>query len=206
MGFINDFKQAVNELLPDFGEEPGTEESAEEEYTDPKDSLKSAEKELDELEEELEDIDPLQTVIDEQTTIKGNIESSGDMVLNCSIEGPVTCIGELKVGGNIIGDVIAGELIMNHSHIEGNVDVNGEANIAEFAVIKGNLRASEAYVAGTIHGSLDIRGKVILAGTASVFGDIKAQELVKLEGARLEGNFTESYMEFTKKKSRKDGK
>lgn len=203
MGFISDFKQAVNELLPDFGEEPEEEFVKESEYADPKETIGGSEKELDELEEALEEIDPLQTVIDEQTTIKGNIESGGDMVLNCSVEGAVTCIGDLKVGGNIVGDVIAGELSMNHSHIEGNVDVNGAADIAEFAVIKGNLRASEASISGTIHGSLDIRGKVILTSTASVFGDIKAQELQKAEGARLEGTFTESYMEFTKKKSRK---
>lgn len=83
-------------------------------------------------------------------------------------------------------------------HSSGNVIVRGEVQgslgtesglrVEEGAIIKAEVKAESAYIAGEIKGNLTIQGKLALAATAKIKGDIVCSSLLVEEGAVINGH------------------
>jgi cytoskeletal protein CcmA (bactofilin family) len=72
--------------------------------------------------------------------------------------------------------------------LKGGVTIEAALDVAEGAMVEGDVQASSVRVAGRIHGNVSTAGMVELLATASVRGDIATAALHVQEGAHLEGN------------------
>lgn len=133
------------------------------------------------------------TYITEKTTVKGDIETDGNIDLIGTVNGNVTCIGKLILGGNVNGNIMAGELYANQAHIEGEVHVEGSVKIGVGTVIVGNMTAQSAVIAGAVHGDIDVQGPVIVDSTAVIVGNIKSKSVQVNNGAVVEGFCSQCY-------------
>lgn len=85
------------------------------------------------------------------------------------ITGDVACVGELQIGGQIIGDVKCGTLF---------VDEGGE--------IKGDVQAERLRLSGTIDGTVDT-GDLAIESTGHAIGNITYERLKVNAGGVIDG-------------------
>lgn len=89
----------------------------------------------------------------------------------------------LKIKGNVSGE---GSLIILGS-FEGEFDLKGRLKVAQGARIKGNVKATDIYVNGSIEGAVTASEKVHLDNTARIKGGISTPKISILEGAMFDG-------------------
>jgi len=102
------------------------------------------------------------TMISEGTTIEGSLRSNGN----------------LRVDGNIFGNIAAIGMVTQGVKSE----------------IRGNIEASSCIIGGRIDGNIVCQGKLSIEGKAVVNGDLMAKMLVVEEGALFNGR-TEMHAE-----------
>lgn len=85
------------------------------------------------------------------------------------------------------GSITAGGTIRIDGQHEGDVTTNGDVVIGESGVVKAQIQARSAMVAGSIYGNVDISEKLELLPTAKLYGDIKVGILSIAEGALFKG-------------------
>ena len=133
------------------------------------------------------------TVITEGTRITGNIESSGNLVIEGTINGDVQCNGKLTVSGHVKGNINVNEFFADASKIEGEINATGAVKVGMGAVIIGNISSTQAVVAGAIKGDVDVQGPVIVDNGAVVVGNIKSKSVQINTGAVIEGFCSQCY-------------
>lgn len=91
-----------------------------------------------------------------------------------------------KIIGNLM---LAGDTIIN-SHVEGSIEMtgNGKLIIERGSLIKGNIKATDLDVFGTIEGEVECLGLLSIRSSAHVQGSIKSERLVIYPGAIVETN------------------
>ncbi len=85
--------------------------------------------------------------------------------------------GKLKSQGSMRFD---GEL-------EGELAVEGDVVVGEHGRVRGNIKASNVIVAGTVHGNVDSKGRLEILSTGRLHGDISVNSLIIDEGGILQG-------------------
>lgn len=95
-------------------------------------------------------------VIGSKSFIKGDIELSGDSIINSRIEGTI------EVSGN-------GKLILERG-----------------SFIKGNIKAVDLEIFGQVEGIIECSGVVSIRANAFVSGEIRSSKLVIYPGAIVE--------------------
>lgn len=88
------------------------------------------------------------------------------------VTGDVVTDGVLKVEGQVIGNVKAGQQLL----------------VARGGSVQGNIETIQAVIGGVVTGNVRAGDRVEIQGAASVEGDVVAQRLVVLEGGRLNGS------------------
>lgn len=88
-----------------------------------------------------------------------------------TISGDISCIGVLKVEGQIDGSVRQARQVM----------------LAKDGAIRGDVSAHEIVVGGTVDGNVTAADRLELQPTAVVNGDISTKSIVVMEGARING-------------------
>lgn len=88
-----------------------------------------------------------------------------------TVTGDIATESELHLDGKIVGDVACGALTQGES---------GE--------VRGNIRATEARLAGLVDGTVEA-GTLTLEASARVTGDILYESLSVAAGAEVEGRF-----------------
>src|SRR5512142_173536 len=99
------------------------------------------------------------------------------------MKSPSTISTTTIVRGNVSGD---GSLEIL-GRIEGSVSMTGQVIIAQNAVVKGNVSATEIQVAGNILGNLTASDLVMLNTGARVIGDLAGARVGVAEGALVRG-------------------
>lgn len=140
-------------------------------------------------------------VSDEVAVITKNMVVNGDMISIGSLEvmgivnGNIKVNGELNVSGVINGNSEAANIIMTNSNVTGDVVSAGALKIGSKSVVRGNIYATSAVIAGAIKGDIDVHGPVILDSTAIVKGNIKSKAVQINNGAAVEGMCSQCYAE-----------
>ena len=88
------------------------------------------------------------------------------------IEGTVTTNGNIRVDGEIIGDIVS----------ENNITVG------ESGKVEGKINASVISVGGTVTGSLEAKEKLTLTSRGKINGDIIVKAFVIEDGGLFNGN------------------
>lgn len=222
MGFFQELKedlsQAVSELVPD--EDLETVEVQQADSFDTEALLEKAEADFtEELESKVEVEEPVVTEsvyakaseselystaavpADELSTItakmvvKGDIDAEGSLDLFGSVIGNIKALGKLNVTGVITGNSEAAEVFAQGAKIVGDVTSLGGVKIANGTVVRGNIYATSAVIAGAVKGDIDVKGPVILDASAIVMGNIKSKSVQINNGAVIEGLCSQCYAE-----------
>ena len=128
-------------------------------------------------------------------TVTGNIVSNGSLDIMGTVKGDVTVAGKLNITGNIEGNSKAEEVFADGARIIGEIVSNGTIKVGQSSVIKGNLSAQSAVLAGAVKGDIDVKGPVILDSTAIIMGNIKSKSIQINNGAAIEGLCSQCYAE-----------
>ncbi len=115
---------------------------------------------------------PARNIIGQGTTIKGDIESSGDF----RIDGLLT--GSIKVGGRLVigpSGVVGGSIVCQNADISGqvkaNIKVDELTSLKSTASIEGDLETSRL----TIEVGAKFRGKCMMTDLAEKHNDSTQQ-------------------------------
>ena len=95
---------------------------------------------------------------------------------DASILGPAT-----RVTGRVSG---TGGLRVE-GQVRGDIDVTGDAEIADGGRVEGNLSASSLDVSGQLLGDVLVRGPVVIRSTAVVRGELRGAEISIEPGSRV---------------------
>lgn len=137
-----------------------------------------------------------ETIIDKGTTINGDINVIGSLLINGNVHGNVNVEGKLSLYGTVSGgNISATELYLENTHVEGNITCNGIAKIGNGAVVIGNITSKGAVITGAVMGDIDSKGSVILDASSIVKGNIKSTSVQINNGAVLEGICSQCYAE-----------
>ena len=222
MGFFSELKedlsQAVNELVPN---EEVVEETVEEAVSDISETEALFEAAEAEFEEELEaksheaEVVPEVTAVEEPVTadavdgaaaaldevstimknvvVNGDIEADGSLDLFGAVNGNIKILGKLNVTGKITGNSEAVEVYAQSANVVGDITSHGSVKIGNDSVIRGNIYATSAVIAGAVKGDIDVKGPVILDASAIVMGNIKSKSVQINNGAVIEGLCSQCY-------------
>ena len=114
----------------------------------------------------------------------GNASGSRDSGRGSAGEGEASVLARgSRVRGNVSGD---GDLRVG-GEIEGDVTVSGDVSLDEGARVTGDVSAASVTVAGDVEGDVESRGAVTVQASATVRGDLTATEVVIEEGATVHG-------------------
>lgn len=89
-----------------------------------------------------------------------------------SLEGTIRAEGTVRVNGSITGELI----------------ITGNVIIGDSSIIKGNINAENAYIAGTVQGNITTTGQLHMTSTSKVFGDVTVKNIIIDEGAIFNGH------------------
>jgi cytoskeletal protein CcmA (bactofilin family) len=88
------------------------------------------------------------------------------------IEGKITSTGNIRIDGEIQGDIYS----------------KGNITIGENAKVNGQINANFITIAGKVSGIVRAKDKIILDSKSYLKGDIFTKNLVIEEGAKFDGN------------------
>ncbi len=214
MGFFQELKedlsQAVNELVPE--EEMQNEETIDsitpEEYDAELEEMIEVEEEVQPEVKEVNysswqetkmESNKEQSASNEVATItskmiiNGDIESDGSVDLIGAVNGNIHILGKLNITGSINGNSEAAEVYAQEAKVVGDISSLGSVKIGNNSVIRGNIFATSAVIAGAVKGDIDVKGPVILDSSAIVMGNIKSKAVQINNGAVIEGLCSQCY-------------
>lgn len=131
--------------------------------------------------------------ITKMMTVKGDMISNGSLDVIGSVVGNISVKGKLNVTGSVTGNSEAAEIFAQDARIEGDVTSTGVIKVGSNTVIRGNIYATSAVIAGAVKGDIDVHGPVILDATAIVMGNIKSKAVQINNGAAIEGMCSQCY-------------
>ena len=132
-------------------------------------------------------------VITKGMTINGSLESTGSINIEGTINGDITCNGKLVITGYVQGNSNSAEFFADAAKVDGEVNTTGTAKVGVGSVVKGNIIATSAVIAGAVKGDIDVQGPVVVDTSAVVVGNIKSRSVQINNGAVIEGFCSQTY-------------
>ena len=132
-------------------------------------------------------------IITKGMKITGDLDSTGSIEVEGTINGNVKCNGKLTVTGSIVGNSVSSEFFADNAKIEGEVATSGTVKVGVGSVVVGNITATSAVIAGAVKGDIDVQGPVVVDTSAVVMGNIKSRSVQINNGAVIEGFCSQAY-------------
>ena len=126
-------------------------------------------------------------------SVSGDIASEGSLDVQGSVKGNIAIEGRLEVTGEVTGNSTAEEVFADGAKIVGDIKCNGSVKVGPSTVVRGNITATAAVIAGAVKGDIDVQGPVILDATAIIMGNIKSKSIQINNGATIEGLCSQCY-------------
>ncbi len=127
------------------------------------------------------------TVITSGTTIKGDLTSQGDLDIQGIIHGNVTTDGLVRVTGKIEGDVTCENLELDNAEIRGQVSVKNQLLMRGDSVLVGDLTGEQVEINGKVKGNITVALSLHLLPQAYVLGDMNTSSIQIESGAVVFG-------------------
>ena len=93
------------------------------------------------------------------------------------------------------GELIAQEDLVLKGRVEGSIQHTASLKISKEGSVKGNVKAKQIAVDGTVEGNLFCAETVTVEASARVTGDIHSRRVNLIEGARFKGRIDMDYSE-----------
>ena len=135
------------------------------------------------------------STITKNMIVNGDLDADGSLDLFGTVNGNIKVLGKLNVTGNITGNSEAAEVYAQRAKVTGDITSLGSVKIGSESVIRGNIFATSAVIAGAVKGDIDVKGPVVLDASAIVMGNIKSKSVQINNGAVIEGLCSQCYAE-----------
>lgn len=106
------------------------------------------------------------------TTVKGELVSGENLIIDGSLDGPVKSEGDVIIAGKVKGNVVAA----------------GKCNVSQGGEVIGDIVCKNAEISGTLHGNLSAESCVVLLDGAVMQGDIVAVSIRTAAKAQVKGH------------------
>ena len=135
------------------------------------------------------------STITKNMIVNGDLDADGSLDLFGTVNGNIKVLGKLNVTGNITGNSEAAEVYAQRAKVTGDITSLGNVKIGSESVVRGNIFATSAMIAGAVKGDIDVQGPVVLDASAIVMGNIKSKSVQINNGAVIEGLCSQCYAE-----------
>jgi cytoskeletal protein CcmA (bactofilin family) len=96
----------------------------------------------------------------------------------------------IAIGTTIVGDVASEGVVKVEGNVEGTIRAGSQLLVAQGALIRGDVFASEIVAGGEIHGGVNAGERVEIQAGAMVDGDIRTPRIHIADGGRVNGQIT----------------
>ena len=127
------------------------------------------------------------TVITAGTSIKGDLNSQGDLDIQGSIFGNVTTDGLVRITGKVEGDVSCDNLELDSAEIRGQVVVKKQLLMRGESVVVGDMSGEQVEINGKVKGNITVSQSLHLHPQAYVLGDMNTSSIQIESGAVVFG-------------------
>ena len=130
------------------------------------------------------------TIIGVTTGLIGNLSVDGNLEIRGKIKGDLDVVKNITLNGGDIEGNISCENLKNNpgaSKIIGDINAKNDIYLNETNVMKGNIVAKNANIAGHLEGNIDCNNAVVISKTATIDGNITAATFQVESGAQING-------------------
>lgn len=128
------------------------------------------------------------TRISEDTTIWGNIRSSGNVELHGALQGDVDAKGSISIiGGRLRGNLSSANVQLIGAAVQGDLNVTGRVSVDSATMVIGNITAQSVRLDGHMRGNLRAEQSTTIQANAVLLGDVETQTISMSEGAQMTG-------------------
>lgn len=130
------------------------------------------------------------TVIGATTNLVGNLTVDGALEIRGKIKGDLNVVKNVTINGGEIEGNISCENLKNmpgSSKILGDIAAKNDVFLNESNIMKGNITAKNASVAGHLEGNVDCNNSLVICKTATIDGNITAATFQVESGAQING-------------------
>lgn len=140
-----------------------------------------------------------QSIIQQDLIITGNVSTSSSLIVHGTINGDVTCKGDITVDGNIKGNLKANDVKLLSGKITGDVECGNSVDMLKGSSIKGNISGKNLSCDGAIEGNTNVSGKAEISENSVINGDVICGQISIKDGAVFKGNIQTGNTEAQKK-------
>ena len=95
------------------------------------------------------------------------------------LKGVITAKGSIRIDGQLDGDI----------------ETEGDVVVGPAGILKANIKARKATIAGSVNGNISVNDKLELLPTAKLIGDVNVGSIIIGEGALFKGVCEMKYAE-----------
>lgn len=128
------------------------------------------------------------SVIADETTVMGNIKTTGHIDIIGEVLGNVEAGGNIAVLGSISGNVASEKMGLENCRINGNLKASVGIVASATSTIIGNVRTKNLLLDGRLKGNINADNVVVFRKNAYFLGDVQAGQIAIEMGAIFNGN------------------
>jgi len=130
------------------------------------------------------------TTISKSTSIIGNIETDGDLIIKGHVKGDILCNASLSVYGVVEGTISCNNAYLDNAMVIGDIGCSGNMQVTQSSTVNGNVEAYELLNGGRIKGNAAVTQSIRFLATSAIVGNISANDIQVERGAIIQGNVT----------------
>ncbi|MCI9273421.1 MAG: polymer-forming cytoskeletal protein [Clostridiales bacterium] len=127
------------------------------------------------------------TVISKETSIVGEIHSSSNVDMAGTLKGNIETVGDIKLCGKIMGDIRGNNIDLIAGEVQGNIIAAATLTIDCDSVVVGDTTAANILMDGKQKGNMHVDSMADFQSNALLMGNVTTARLAISEGARLQG-------------------
>lgn len=128
------------------------------------------------------------SVIADETTVMGNIKTTGHIDIIGEVLGNVDAGGNVAVLGTITGNVASEKMGLENCRISGDLKASVGIIASATSTIIGNVRTKNLLLDGKLKGNINAENVVVFRKNAYFLGDVQAGQIAIEMGAIFNGN------------------
>ena len=98
------------------------------------------------------------TVIQEHTTLQGDMNTEDNITIHGVFIGNISCGGDLTISGSVKGNISCKNAVIQQAKIEGDIVCDTHLEISQGSCVHGNVNAKQILCGGQIIGDTESRG------------------------------------------------
>lgn len=130
------------------------------------------------------------TKIQSKTTLRGNIETSDDVVIYGTLIGDILCEGDIFIYGTVQGNISCHNATFKEAKVEGDIECSSSLELSEKSILHGNVKVINMENGGQIKGDVIVEETAHFLNASAIIGNITALEIQVDRGCIIQGSIS----------------